>query len=240
MPTDTRTRGASRVSHENPHPTRHYRCMPPPFHTRLPHWHKPGAAYFLTWRLAGSLPAGAVADRLTTEGARFVAKDRLLDAAATGPRWLAQPAIADGVVSTLLRGESDGEYELGSWVLMSNHIHVVLRPEGELAKVMATIKARSSREANRRLGRVGQPFWARDYFDRWIRNRIEEERISQYIEQNPVKAGLCSLPEQWRWSSARTRGASRILDPCTPTPGHAAQAAFTPDPHAQAPTPKNA
>jgi hypothetical protein len=41
-----------------------------------------------------------------------------------------------------------------------------------------------------------------DYFDRWIRNTIEEQRITRYIEQNPVRAGLCLVPEEWPWSSA--------------------------------------
>ncbi len=58
------------------------------------------------------------------------------------------------------------------------------------------------------LNRKG-PFWAKDYFDRWIRNLDEEQRITRYIERNPVKAGLCSTPEDWLWSGAR-RGERRV------------------------------
>jgi REP element-mobilizing transposase RayT len=171
------------------------------FHCNLPHWQKAGAAYFVTWRLYGSLPLSAVADCWTTEGAKFLQGDRLLDASASGPRWLLDSKIADAIVNILLNGKQAGRYELGAWVLMPNHVHLILRPPSDLPGAMSWIKACSARDANRLLGRTEQ-FWARNYFDRWIRSGDEEQRITRYIEQNPVKAGLCSRPEDWAWSSA--------------------------------------
>jgi hypothetical protein len=56
------------------------------------------------------LPERIVADRWTTEGAKFVKGDRPLDAAATGRRWLMQPAVAEIVASTLLEGAEHGDY----------------------------------------------------------------------------------------------------------------------------------
>ncbi len=176
--------------------------MNPEFPSRLPHWQKQGAAYFVTWRLHGSLPLAVTADRWTTEGAKFVRADRLLDASATGLRRLKQPAIAASIVRILLQGRGSGEYELGAWVLMPNHLHVILRPRLDLPKVISGIKACSARDANRLLNHTGCPFWARDCFDRWIRNTVEEQRVTRYIEQNPVRAGLCLAPEDWPWSSA--------------------------------------
>lgn len=174
----------------------HHACV-----NRLPHWQKDGAAYFVTWRLHGSLPLNVVADLWTSEGAKFVRADRLLDAAATGPRWLLQAAIARSVVTIL----KNSQCELGAWVVMPNHVHIVLRPYSDLPKAIAGIKACSVRDANRLLNRVGRPFWASDYFDRWIRNGDAEQRITRYIEENPVKAGLCLVPEDWPWSSAFAR-----------------------------------
>jgi REP element-mobilizing transposase RayT len=150
------------------------------------------------------------ADLLTAEGAKFVREDRFLDAAAIGPRWLIQPAVAASVARILLESERKGQCELGAWVLMPNHVHVVVRPRFDLPKVVSWVKACSARDANRLLSRAGRPFWARDYFDRWIRDRIEEQKITNYFEQNPVKAGLCSAPEDWLWSSARTRLSPRV------------------------------
>ena len=181
---------------------RHYASVDPDYPRRLPHWQKESAAYFVTWRLHGSLPSSVIADCWTQEGPKFVRTDRLLDATASGPRWLLQPAIAGSVAKILLDGEKKGPYQLGAWVVMPNHVHVVLQPQSELPKAVSWIKACSARDANRLLHRTGHQFWARDYFDRWIRDRIEEQRTVRYIEQNPVKAGLCSTPEDWLWSSA--------------------------------------
>jgi hypothetical protein len=46
------------------------------------------------------------------------------------------------------------------------------------------------------------PFWAKDYFEHRVRDSAEEQRIVRYIENNPVKAGLCGDIEEWQWSSA--------------------------------------
>jgi REP element-mobilizing transposase RayT len=110
--------------------------------------------------------------------------------------------IAGEVRETLLWGEREGEYQLGSWVLMSNHVHLIILPRCELSRVIAAVKARSAKRANRLLARTGEAFWAKDYYDHWIRSRSEEQKIARYIEENPVKAGLCQTAELWPWSSA--------------------------------------
>jgi putative transposase len=65
-------------------------------------------------------------------------------------------------------------------------------------------KTFTARRANARLHRRG-PFWSADYFDRYIRGDRHYDIALNYIEHNPVKAGLVSRPERWRWSSARRR-----------------------------------
>ena len=170
-------------------------------HKHLPHWQIGHEPHFLTWRLDRSLPAEAIADLRTTEGLQFFEQDKLLDAASTGPKWLTNPDVANCVTEILIGGQTRGYYELGAWVLMPNHIHLIARPHIELPRMVNLIKRNTAAEANRILNRTGQHFWARDYFDRWVRNRNEEARITKYIEQNPVKAGLCRPPDVWPWSS---------------------------------------
>ena len=163
-------------------------------HGRLPHWQPDGAGYFVTWRLAGSLPIAAVAELWTSRGAAFVAGDKLLDAAPSGPRWLMQPEVATVVARILREGVTAGGYDLAAYVLMPNHVHLLLKPEDALPRQIAWIKGRTAFEANRILKRSGS-FRAKDYFDRWIRDRDEYEKIIRYVERNPVKAGLCKSPE---------------------------------------------
>lgn len=165
-------------------------------HCRLPHWKRPGFASFPTWRLAESLPVNRVAEVWTSEGAKFAAFDKLLDARASGPQWLRRPDIARIVIEILFAGQRKGFYELGSWVVMPNHLHVLLDPLVDLSRVVSGIKVTSAKEANRILNRTGA-FWSKDYYDRSVRDSAEEQKIVRYIENNPVKAGLCRAPADW-------------------------------------------
>jgi len=172
------------------------------YRRRLPHWQPEGVPIFLTWRLFGSLPSCYV-DPTLTEGQRFVALDRQLDNASSGPMYLSDPGVAAAVVETLfVAGEKWELYELLAWVLMSNHVHVLLLPRKPLCEVTRAIKNTSGREANMVLGRTGTPFWQDESYDHWVRDGKEMNRVVRYIEWNPVKAGLVASPELWRWSSA--------------------------------------
>ncbi len=137
------------------------------------------------------------------DGRAFVEADRVLDRAA-GPRWLSQPAVAGCVVRHIL--ENDGsDYQVHAFVVMPNHVHVLLEPWIELSAITRTTKGRSARQANLILGTTGQRFWQDESFDHWVRNELEFSRTVQYIEHNPVTAGLVERPEDWPWSSATLR-----------------------------------
>ena len=85
---------------------------------------------------------------------------------------------------------------------MANHLHLLLAPLRPLAEITRLVKGATARQANKILGRTGVPFWQDESFDHWIRNASEWNRIRDYIEQNPVSAGLVSNAKDWPWSSA--------------------------------------
>jgi putative DNA methylase len=89
-----------------------------------------------------------------------------------------------------------------AYVLMPNHVHILINPLVPLRRITGGIKGVSARDANGALGRTGKAFWQDESFDHWIRNDAQLERIQSYIEYNPVKAGLVAKPEDWQWSSA--------------------------------------
>lgn len=145
----------------------------------------------------------------------FALYDRLLDQVVDGPTWLKIPDIANVVQEALLNKYSSF-YKLWSYSVMSNHCHALLKPkltdpENErsspfsFADITKRIKGYSAREANKILGRTGLTFWQDESFDHWIRNPQEFNRVVEYIENNPVKAGLVIRPEDWEWSSASER-----------------------------------
>lgn len=95
------------------------------------------------------------------------------------------------------------KYKLHAWVVMPNHVHVLLTPleDVHFPTIMHSIKSYTANEANKIAGRSGQ-FWQLESFDRYIRNLKHFVGVIRYIENNPVKAGLCRSPEEWPFSSA--------------------------------------
>jgi REP element-mobilizing transposase RayT len=86
---------------------------------------------------------------------------------------------------------------------MPNHVHALFAPENgfTLSSVLHSWKSFTAREANRILDRRGQ-FWQEKYFDRYVRGEEHFWKAIDYIEMNPVKAGLCLGKEDWPFSSA--------------------------------------
>jgi len=67
------------------------------------------------------------------------------------------------------------------------------------------------------LGLTGSPFWQQESYDRLVRDREEFESIWNYIEQNPVRAGLVREAGEYRWSSAWATGGSPAVQGDRPT-----------------------
>jgi REP element-mobilizing transposase RayT len=175
------------------------------YRRHLPHWLPEGASLFVTWRLHGSLPAHLRTPRReeTDAGRAFLAFDRHLDRAATGPLWLKNPIIAGGVVEALHFGDQHlNLYRLLAYTIMANHVHILIRPLVSLPRITKTVKGYTARQANKLLGQTGRPFWQEESYDHWVRNDLEAQRIIRYIERNPVSAGLVEKAEDWPWSSA--------------------------------------
>ena len=142
-----------------------------------------------------------------------------------GPRWLGEARIAEVVRSSLYFWHAR-RYHLHRYVIMPNHVHVLLEPTeveqpfqaAEFAQagkpapqhqpqyqplrvITQGLKGYIAREANRLLGRRGV-FWQDEGFDHWIRDDERYQRCILYIDRNPVEAGLCGSPEAWPWGSA--------------------------------------
>jgi putative transposase len=173
------------------------------YRRRLPHFQPDQVYIFLTWRLFGSLSAIRAKDSYPTPGHAFVAADRALDRPGPGPLWLRDRRIAGLVAESILAGEAQRHwYELDAWVVMPNHVHLLILPQVPVPTITRWLKSWTARQANQLLRRVGQPFWQDESYDHWVRNRRQRSRIIRYIEENPVSAGLAAAAELWLWSSA--------------------------------------
>ena len=198
----------------------------------LPHIQPPGATLFVTFRLVDSLPAEVLQrlineaehaehalNQITDEDERrrqayrdqkrlFAQWDEALDKAASGPRWLRQPKVAV-LVAESLHYRHGRVYDLDTFCIMGNHVHVLFTPlarsDGSyiaLPAIMQSLKGYTARQANELLNRDGQ-FWQHESYDHVVRNAAELQRIRLYILNNPVKAGLVTGPEEWPWSYSK-------------------------------------
>lgn len=185
----------------------------------LPHLLAGERAQFLTWRLADSIPKEvletwhqelrSMTDKaLKQEMIRRTGK--FLDGGFGGCE-LKNPIAAKIVQDGLLEGSAT-MFTLKAWVVMPNHVHVMLSPKGEfeISKIVQRLKGGSARKINEALGRGGT-LWQEDYFDKLVPDEAACERIRQYIEWNPVKAGLCGDPKHWPYSSANEVAVNQLL-----------------------------
>ena len=199
------------------------------YRRNLPHIQPINSTFFLTLRLAGSLPEevlrGMAKERRLLEQTQrtnvtnsksrlaelarrhFAILESCLDKATTGPTWLRDPRVAD-VVAEALHHRDGKKYRLDAYSIMPNHVHSVFAPLAyndvpqSLSSIMHSLKRTTARRANLILNRSGA-FWEHESFDHYIRNRAEWKRIVKYVLENPVKAGLVKHWKEWRWNYVR-------------------------------------
>jgi putative DNA methylase len=180
----------------------------------LPHLDRPGIAQLLSFRQADSVPRRLLLayDRVLAEarGAeRRAARTRTLVhmeqylAKGRGTCRLRDPAAAKLVEDALLF-HAPRDYDLIAWVVMPNHVHVVLRRKRnvELRTIVRRWKSWTAARLNE-AGATSGRFWQPEVFDSWLRDEDGFSSAIRYVEMNPVKAGLCRSPLDWPFGSAR-------------------------------------
>jgi len=174
----------------------------------LPHCDEPGLTQLITIRLHESLPISRRGEwefllKVEDSRERRAKLENYLDRGA-GECWLAQPDIAR-CAEDALRHFDGRRYQLHAWVIMPNHIHILVEiGDTSLAKLMQSWKQFIARQANKILRREGT-FWQREYWDTYMRDTAQTLKAVKYIENNPVKAKLVHATKDWQWSSARFR-----------------------------------
>lgn len=181
----------------------------------LPHRDQPGLMQFVTFRLIDSFPSSLRSEweHLLQSGDVDLRRERLeayLDIG-RGECHLRRRDIAQ-CVEDALRFFHGQRYELRAWVVMPNHVHVLIRVGAvPLTATVAAWKKHTARRANRILGRRGG-FWQLDYWDTYMRDDGHESRTVRYIEDNPLKIAGIREPRAWPWSSARFRDCAGVLN----------------------------
>jgi len=177
--------------------------------SRLPHWQQQGTVYFVTFRLADSIPS-RLHDQWQNEREAWLkihpepwtnetereyhqrfsgAIERWLDAGHGS--CLLRRRDCGQVVADALRHFEGERVVMISLAIMPNHVHAlfVQNPEWPLEKLTQSWKRFAARQINKLLERTGN-FWQRDYFDRLVRDEKHFANCVRYIRRNPEKARL--------------------------------------------------
>lgn len=196
------------------------------YRRKLPHFIPDGATFFVTYRLAGSMPIEIIKqlkekherglatmkeihDGKTTyqhvvrnmHKRNFANVDAYLDMNLNEPHWLKNEAVASMVAESLHFIAQDW-VEISCFTIMANHVHVLMRPKNNVPGLMNILQRHKSftgKTGNEILQRNGQ-FWEHESYDHVVRNAEEFERIVAYILNNPVKAGLVKKWQDWKWT----------------------------------------
>ncbi|MEM1012504.1 MAG: transposase [Planctomycetota bacterium] len=136
----------------------------------------------------------------------------------------ASPATRDGYaehLKTTLEHDDSRDIRCVAWVVMPNHVHLLLQPPHDVTQTetLRRLNGSFSRLALARWRNLGVP--GREVLDRitdskrnlrfWqhggghdhnVRNDKARHEIIRYIHENPVRRELCDLPTEWKWSSA--------------------------------------
>ncbi len=189
-------------------------------HRKLPHWQQEQTCVFVTFRLYDSLPQHLrdvythekrmwllrrgwpedmqetdLLSRLSVREKRQFQRygssryQRALDKGG-GECHLIDPTNRK-MFTNSLHHHAGHAYLLGDYVVMPNHVHVLVQPlPGEdVQKRLGGVRRYTARLINRRLHRTGA-FWMPEPFDHLVRSRSYFRRYRQYIRLNPVRAGL--------------------------------------------------
>jgi len=187
---------------------------------RLPHWEKEDGIYFVTFRLADSLPNDVLKkleiEREQTEKILANLERELSISERQKIDWLFSENIDEyldknygechlrnleiaEIVADALRHFEGSRYHLFAWSIMPNHVHAVFRAiqKNELDEILHSWKSYTANKINKILDREGR-FWQREYYDHLVRDQEEFERLIQYVLDNPIRANLTNW--QWVWA----------------------------------------
>lgn len=183
---------------------------------KLPHWRQDGVTYFVTSRLADSIPSASMAQWVAARQSwlhqhgiekaddlatlpeniqriyhrEFTKRFHDLLDSGYGSCCLRQADVSKLLAALLVEGHGV-TYELDTWVIMPNHCHALVSPLAamSLGSITQKWKGGSAREINLLLGKRGR-LWQPEGFDHIVRSEAQFHHYQKYIVENPTKAKL--------------------------------------------------
>jgi replication-associated recombination protein RarA len=179
----------------------------------LPHWRQDDAMYFVTWRTADSMPCERVDQWMKERDAWLRAhpepwslRDEEEYYRLFPDRWeawldeghgqclLGRPEVRQ-IVEEVLRHDDRKKYRLEDFIVMANHVHVLVSPldKHTLSEITQAWKSTAAHRVNKVLGRAGT-FWQKESFDHIVRSAEQAQKFREYIQENLRGLRGCEAP----------------------------------------------
>jgi len=115
-----------------------------------------------------------------------------------GMRLLQSERNANLLIDVLRSLVAERKFELHDFVIMPDHLHLLLTVYGDLTieKAMQLIKGRFSHRLSHEFEHKGE-VWQRGFTEVQVMNKQNFEAHREYIAQNPVKAGMAASPDEF-------------------------------------------
>ncbi len=117
-------------------------------------------------------------------------------------------------LDNLAEWKSALDFKVYAFFLMTNHAHLVIDPGADpdnLGKLMKRVAGRQTRFVNCQEGRSGS-LWGGRFKSSPIDSEANLLACCRYVEMNPVVAGICDNPDEYPWSSVRSKLAEKKFD----------------------------
>jgi len=187
---------------------------------KLPHWTQKDVWYFITFRLADSIPQEKL-EQLKFEREEWLRdhkKEKREDYSEEElkeyyqlfservEKWLnagygdcvLKEKTNAKIVAGALKHFDDVRYQIDEWVVMPNHVHILGKPINchELCDIIHSWKSYTANRINEVIGQTGQ-LWMHETYDHIVRSEEAFEAIKNYIIQNPQKANISVHQASW-------------------------------------------
>ncbi len=182
---------------------------------QLPHWEVEDGRYFITIHLAGAIPPEGQSQIKSTADMLynivsldspawlkihrqiFANMERWLDVQ-PNTNWLGIPSVAELVMEAVDFRRSRFEWEVYEYTIMPSHLHIFCSVGRQgLKSTLEEFKRWTGHQALKILHGKTDRFWQDEWFDHWSRSDEQDDRIVNYIRNNPVKARLTADYQSW-------------------------------------------
>ncbi len=129
-------------------------------------------------------------------------------------RHFTDAMIVEVVHDQFLRTATDYEFAILAYCYMPDHLHLLVEGTSESADMVSFVASAKQRSGYLVRTRVSPRLWQKGYYERILRDEDDTFNVARYVVQNPVRAGLVKVPEQYPFMGSSILAKEDLIGPC--------------------------